>query len=788
MYRLEIAFWSEHPVLQQLNSFLLSQTHQACLSHIKELVGGSVRELMLIINVNTYHSRKVHHRFRYDKDHDSDDNRGARNDEANILMISTTNNHDGINDKDKDKDTEDMSMRLSPIHYELFMKEEMQRLYHNDVMIGEAFIDTYFTSFITHTLPALCRLYPVHNRVLKLSIYFMKRHFQQQKTPLILYFRSYLDKKLHELCELSYKQYKKIYVDSNNNNSIIIATTRNSPSVSKTKPNPSSDEDGNRDDIRAKQLNSDDSHVTFFDQPYMIHEMHKVSNTNIRYINDDDMMMIVNKVRAIFAAYRFQVILTIDEQQLLVRSKNCDTHDYHRDNCQIEGSYNAREYGSNNYDDRVILDFDAYAAQFIEKCCQYHLSMNHALQQHHHLSDSISSRQDSSILTFRNHLSRLFKALLELITLLCSYRHSHQYMHAIDNIMKKCYHHQSHRFKNDDDSHSKASNTDDNDDDDRLETMSRSREIVRKYHFALLNLRNLLFCTFRTISDQLKSSSPLLTSHALLSSSSSAISRSTLLASSSSSFSSSSYQEFSGKVIIDIAKCCSFLLPYLLYADSILEYNNLILTSSTPIIIDIIITDSSTTAETDRSIDADSINRTHDINSTPQPSDILILLLDMQMMSIDSLVKLLTAVLRPKTSAYYESCKRLIGIDGGMMHHRVLVLVERVLYHYREKLELNIFDLLLSNNNHDYTHRRACDMGEIGQGKNFCHHKDDRDDRNDGVGDDNRDGSDNLKSKHFDSSRYLWYNDPSVQRTIRTKLSDGLSTLIMTSFTAYKPT
>jgi len=740
-----------------------------------------VRELMLIINVNTYHSRKGHHRFRYDKDHDSDDNRGARNDEAN-----TTNNHDGINGKDKDKDTEDMSMRLLPIHYELFMKEEMQRLYHNDVMIGEAFIDTYFASFITHTLPALCRLYPVHNRVLKLSIYFMKRHFQQQKTPLISYFRSYLDKKLNELCELSYKQYKKIYVDSSNNNSIIITTTRNSPSVSKTKPKPSSYKDGNRDDTRAKQLNSDDSHVTSFDQPYMIHEMHKVSNNNIRYINDDDMMMIVNKVRAIFSAYRFQVILTIDEQPL-VRSKNCDTHDYHRDNCHVEGNYNGREYGSNNYDDRVILDFDAYAAQFIEKCCQYHLSMNHALQQHHHLSDSISSRQDSSILTFRNHLSRLFKALLELITLLCSYRHSHQYMHAIDNIMKKCYHHQSHRFENDDDSHSKASNTDDDDDDDRLVTMNRSREIVRKYHFALLNLRNLLFCTFRTISDQLKSSSPLLTSHALLSSSSSAISRSTLLASSSSSFSSSSYQEFSGKVIIDIAKCCSFLLPYLLYADSILEYNNLILTSSTPIIIDIIITDSSTTAETDRSIDPDSINTTHDINSTPQPSDILILLLDMQMMSIDSLVKLLTAVLRPKTSAYYESCKRLIGIDGGMMHHRVLVLVERVLYHYREKLELNIFDLLLTND-HDYTHKRACDMGGIGQGKDSCHHKDDRDDRDDGGGDDNRDGSDNLKSKHFDSSRYLWYNDPSVQRTIRTKLSDGLSTLIMTSFTAYKPT
>jgi hypothetical protein len=133
----------------------------------------------------------------------------------------------------------------------------------------------------------------------------------------------------------------------------------------------------------------------------------------------------------------------------------------------------------------------------------------------------------------------------------------------------------------------------------------------------------------------------------------------------------------------------------------------------------------------------------------------------------------------------------LIGIDGGMMHHRVLVLVERVLYHYREKLEMNIFDLLLTND-HDYTHRRACDMGEIDQGKNSCHHKDDRDDgggddNRDGD-DDNRDGSDNLKSKHFDGSRYLWYNDPSVQRTIRTKLSDGLSTLIMTSFTAYKPT
>ena len=766
-------------MLQQLNSFLLSQTHQACLSHIKELVGGSVRELMMIINVNTYHTREVHHGIQgsSSKDTGSSSNSSSSSSSSSSMMM----------------------MGLLPHHYELFMKEEMQRLYRNDLTIGETFIDTYFTSFITHTLPALCRLYPVHNRVLKLSIYFMKRHFQQQKIPLISYFRSYLDKKLNELCELSYKQYKKLSGDSNNNNNnTIIITNRNDPSVCKTRP---SNEDDERDDRSINQCNRDDDHVTAFDQPYILHEMHKVSNNNIRYINDDNMMMIIDKVRAIFATFRFQLIVSIDEQRL-IRSKYCDdTHDhlnfFNGDVRYVEGTHNTgSEYSNDNNDgnrsnDTVILNVDANADQFIEKSCQYHLPIHqHALP--HPISDSISSRRDSSsnMILFRNHLSKLFKALLELTILLCSYRHSHQYMHAIDTIAKRHrdhhhHDHQSHRSKkgDDDDSHAKASN----DIDDRSVTLNRSREIVRKYHYALLNLTNLLFCTFRSISDQLKSSPLLPTSNTLSSSSasppsssssSSSSSRSTPLSSSSLS---SSYQEFSGKVIIDIAKCCSLLLPYLLYTDSILEYNHLIHTSSTPINSDIISTDSSTTAETDSSINAEteSINISHDIITTSQPSDVLILLLHTQMMTIDSLVKLLTAVLRPKTSAYYESCKRLIGIDDGgmMLHHRVLVLVERVLYYYREKLEMNIFDLLTD------------DKGGRGQSKNSC--DDDRDNRDDDGDDDrngdNRGGSGNPKSKYHDSSRCLWYHDPNVQRIIRTKLSEGFSTFIITSFTGYKP-
>jgi hypothetical protein len=156
--RMEIAFWNQHTSLQMLSNFLLSHTYQACLSHIKEIVGNAVREL-----------------------------------------ISALAPLKGETDMHK---FEDM--------IEVYLKRT-----HNDATgEGERFIEEYLTDFVQTTLPGMCKIHPVNVRVLKMAIYFMKRRFEAQKLPLIGHLRAYCLRKLRELCEVSLKQHVKLQADN----------------------------------------------------------------------------------------------------------------------------------------------------------------------------------------------------------------------------------------------------------------------------------------------------------------------------------------------------------------------------------------------------------------------------------------------------------------------------------------------------------------------------------------------------------------------------------------------
>ena len=153
IYRLEIAFWNQHHNLQNLSNFLLSQTYQACLAHIKERVATAVRELL-----------------------------------ANIIPLRSENNIHRYEDQ--------VEMHLKRTHYEA-------------ICDGDEFINDFYTSFTHNILPKMCQLYPQNSRVVKLAIFFMTRHFHAQKEPLSTHLKVYCLRKLRELSELCTKQQHK---------------------------------------------------------------------------------------------------------------------------------------------------------------------------------------------------------------------------------------------------------------------------------------------------------------------------------------------------------------------------------------------------------------------------------------------------------------------------------------------------------------------------------------------------------------------------------------------------
>ena len=171
IYRLEIAFWNQHHNLQSLSNFLLSQTYQACLAHIKERVATAVRELL-----------------------------------ANIIPLRSENNIHRYEDQ--------VEMHLKRTHYEA-------------ICDGDEFINDFYTSFTHNILPKMCQLYPQNSRVVKLAIFFMTRHFHAQKEPLSTHLKVYCLRKLRELSELCTKQQHKQLAElvSNTTNTAVTIST-----------------------------------------------------------------------------------------------------------------------------------------------------------------------------------------------------------------------------------------------------------------------------------------------------------------------------------------------------------------------------------------------------------------------------------------------------------------------------------------------------------------------------------------------------------------------------------
>jgi len=148
---LEISFWSDHPTLQTMSKFLLAHCYQACLEHVKDLVGSAVREL--------------------------------------IASLSSIRGEP------------------DPRRYGDLLETYSKRAQYEAVSEGEQFVETFFGSFCEKTLPDMCQLYPANERVVKMAVYYMNRHLAACKTPLCAYLKSYCAKKMGELRDLSIKQH-----------------------------------------------------------------------------------------------------------------------------------------------------------------------------------------------------------------------------------------------------------------------------------------------------------------------------------------------------------------------------------------------------------------------------------------------------------------------------------------------------------------------------------------------------------------------------------------------------
>lgn len=136
-----------------MNKFLLAQSYQACLEHIKELIGSAVRDLI-----------------------------------ASLSSIRGETDHR---------------------RYEDLLETYSKRAQYEAVSEGEQFVETFFGNICATTLPDMCKLYPANERVVKMAVYYVNRHLVALKAPLCAYLKSYCAKKMGELRDLSIKHHLK---------------------------------------------------------------------------------------------------------------------------------------------------------------------------------------------------------------------------------------------------------------------------------------------------------------------------------------------------------------------------------------------------------------------------------------------------------------------------------------------------------------------------------------------------------------------------------------------------
>ena len=136
--------------------------------------------------------------------------------------------------------------------------------------------------------------------------------------------------------------------------------------------------------------------------------------------------------------------------------------------------------------------------------------------------------------------------------------------------------------------------------------------------------------------------------------------------------------ELAGKVGADFCKFVTSVLPYVLYLDLTLS------ALSKPAAESVI------TALTQYATERIHVESTPTGSSlTSLPGDLVHFLLSEKLMSLDMLSRAMALTARPKTAAYFENCKGLVGMQL-CMNHALLNLIERILIRHQDTLGMDM--------------------------------------------------------------------------------------------------
>ena len=182
--RLEVAFWQQHPQLQNMSGFLLDQTQKACLAHLRDRVAQSVRTLWgLLAVLRGIYDEKIN--------------------EFNLLFSEK----DPLLSKGEEGCRDDINNLINAFYEAVEVEKETVHI--STVSDANKFLNFFIQTHLSVALPELCALHPCHVRVTSLAVQLIHKQASEQHGALMNFLSSYSARKLREVSELSTKQFKK---------------------------------------------------------------------------------------------------------------------------------------------------------------------------------------------------------------------------------------------------------------------------------------------------------------------------------------------------------------------------------------------------------------------------------------------------------------------------------------------------------------------------------------------------------------------------------------------------
>lgn len=189
--KLVVAFWQQHPQLQQMSGFLLEHMQKAGLARLRGAVADAVVTLW---------ARSATLKLRAEGAH------------RTVLAATPSPSQDVIHSLDYDhghSHSRGHGSSAAETEFARLLEAEKDAVFAATVSDGSDVLQSLVEHRLSNALQELLALYPCNERVTRLAVWLIRRQARAQRGPLLNYLSSYLSRKLAEVVEASIKQAKK---------------------------------------------------------------------------------------------------------------------------------------------------------------------------------------------------------------------------------------------------------------------------------------------------------------------------------------------------------------------------------------------------------------------------------------------------------------------------------------------------------------------------------------------------------------------------------------------------